>query len=223
MKILVVEDDVRIASAVRRGLERAGYQVDVALEGEDGLWRAREFHHDLLVLDLMLPGRSGAEICRALRGAGDWTPILVLTARDSEQDETSLLRSGADDYLTKPFTFPRLIARIEALLRRSAHAAPAPVEVGDLRLDSARRQCWRGEVEVSLTSREFAILNFLIRREGQVASKREILEGIWDDDYDGDPNIVEVYVKRLRRKIDEPFERHDLETVRGVGYRLGIS
>jgi DNA-binding response OmpR family regulator len=222
MKILIVEDDVRIASVVRRGLELAGYQVDLAHEGEDGLWRAREFHHDLLVLDLMLPGRSGAEICRALREDGDWTPILVLTGRDGEHDETALLRDGADDYLTKPFSFPRLVARIEALLRRSARGSPAPVEVGDLRLDSAGHRCWRGGVEVNLTAREFAVLEFLVRRAGQVASKREMLEGIWDDDFDGDQNIVEVYVKRLRRKIDEPFDRHDLVTVRGVGYRLGV-
>jgi DNA-binding response OmpR family regulator len=201
----------------------AGYQVAVARDGDDGLWRAREFHHDLLVLDLLLPGRTGIEICRLLREGGDWTPILVLTALDGEPDETGALRAGADDYLTKPFTFPRLVARVEALLRRGAHRRLAPFEIGDLRLDSAGHRCWRGDVEVTLTAREFAVLEFLVRRVGQVASKREILDGVWDNDFDGDPNIVEVYVKRLRRKIDEPFHHHDLETVRGAGYRLGAS
>jgi two-component system, OmpR family, response regulator len=223
MKILVVEDDKRIASALSRGLEMAGYQVVVARDGDDGLWRAREFHHDLLILDLLLPGRTGIEICRLLRQGGDWTPILVLTALDGEPDETGALRDGADDYLTKPFTFPRLVARVEVLLRRSAHRSVAPFEIGDLRLDSAGHRCWRGDVELTLTAREFAVLEFFVRRVGQVASKREILDGVWDNDFDGDPNIVEVYVKRLRRKIDEPFHRHDLETVRGAGYRLGAS
>jgi two-component system OmpR family response regulator len=220
---LVVEDDARIASALSRGLEMSGYQVVVAHDGDDGLWRAREFHHDLLILDLLLPGRTGIEICRLLRKSGDWTPILVLTALDAEPDETGALRDGADDYLTKPFTFPRLVARVEALLRRGAHRSLAPTEIGDLRLDSAGHRCWRADVELSLTAREFAVLEFLVRRVGQVASKREILHGVWDNDFDGDPNIVEVYVKRLRRKIDEPFHRHDLETVRGAGYRLGAS
>ncbi len=223
MKILVIEDDERIAATVSRGLQYAGYQVDVSTDGEDGLWRAREFHYDLILLDLMLPGRPGTEICRSLRQAGHWTPILVLTARDSEPDETGALRDGADDFLTKPFSFPLLIAHVEALLRRTAGGAPVPIEVGDLRLDSSRHRCWRGEVEVILTAREFAVLEFLVRRAGQVASKREILDGVWDHDFDGDPNIVEVYVRRLRRKIDEPFARHDLETVRGAGYRLCAS
>jgi len=220
VKILVVEDDARIASTVRRGLEFAGYQVDVAVDGDEGLWRAREFHYDLIVLDLMLPGRPGGQVCRQLRDDGRWTPILVLTALDSEPDETGALRDGADAFLTKPFSFPRLIAHVEALLRRTAGGAPAPIEVGDLRLDSARHRCWRADVEVTLTAREFSVLEFLVRRAGQVASKREILDGVWDYDFDGDPNIVEVYIKRLRRKIDEPFRRHNLETVRGAGYRL---
>jgi two-component system, OmpR family, response regulator len=220
VKILVVEDDARIASTVSSGLEFAGYQVDVAADGDEGLWRAREFHYDLIVLDLMLPGRPGGEVCRQLREDGRWTPILVLTALDSEPDETGALRAGADAFLTKPFSFPRLIAHVEALLRRTAGGAPAPIEVGDLRLDSARHRCWRADVEVILTAREFSVLEFLVRRAGRVASKREILDGVWDYDFDGDPNIVEVYIKRLRRKIDEPFRRRDLETVRGAGYRL---
>jgi two-component system, OmpR family, response regulator len=221
MKILLVEDDERIASTVARGLTLAGYHVDIARDGEDGLWRAREYHHDLLILDLMLPRLPGTEVCRRLRATGDWTPILVLTARDGEQDETRALREGADDYLTKPFSFPRLFARVEALLRRTARGGPAPVSVGDLRLDSVQHRVWRGDVEITLTAREFAVLEYLVRRAGQVASKPEILDGVWDADFDGDPNIVEVYVKRLRRKIDEPFGRHDLATLRGAGYRLG--
>jgi two-component system, OmpR family, response regulator len=220
MKILVVEDDKRIAAAVKRGLELAGFDVDVSLDGEEGLWRAREHHYDLIVLDLMLPSRSGLEICVALRGSGDWTPILVLTARDGERDETRALHAGADDYLTKPFSFPMLIAHVCALLRRIG-GAPVPVEVGTLRLDSARHRCWRADSEITLTAREFCVLEFLMRRAGRVARKSEILDAVWEYDFEGDPNIVEVYIRRLRRKIDEPFGRRDIETIRGAGYRLG--
>ncbi|MFN0280353.1 MAG: response regulator transcription factor [Kineosporiaceae bacterium] len=222
MKILVVEDDRRIATSVKRGLEFAGFDVDVSFDGEDGLWRAREFHYDLVILDLMLPCVSGLEICTSLREAGDWTPILVLTARDGERDETSVLHAGADDYLTKPFSFPRLIAHVQALLRRMG-SVPVPVEIGDLRLDSARHRCWRGDHEVTLTAREFSVLEYLVRRAGQVVRKSEILDGVWEYDFEGDPNIVEVYIGRLRRKIDEPFGRRDIETLRGAGYRIGSS
>ena len=220
MKVLLVEDDHRIAATLKRGLDAEGFSVDISPDGLDGLWRAGERHYDVLVLDLMLPGCDGFEISRRLRAQDVWTPILVLTARDTEQDETAALDSGADDFLTKPFSFPVLVARIRALLRRTAGGAPVPVQVGDLRLDIGQHRCWRGDTEVTLTAREFAVLEFLVRRAGLVVSKAQVLDGIWDDAFEGDPNIVEVYIGRLRRKIDEPFGRTDIETVRGVGYRL---
>ena len=219
MKVLVVEDDARIASAVKRGLDAEGFSVQVSFNGEDGLWRATEQHYDLLIVDLMLPGHDGFEICRVLREQGNWTPILVLTARDSEVDETRALETGADDHLVKPFAFPILVAHVRALLRRTSGTAPA-IEVGDLRLDPARHRCWRGPTEIGLTAREFSMLEYLVRRAGLVTPKFEILRGVWEYDFDGDPNIVEVYIRRLRRKIDVPFGRHDIETVRGAGYRL---
>ena len=153
-------------------------------------------------------------------GQGDWTPILVLTARDGEFDETRALDCGADDYFTKPFSFPVLVAHLRALLRRTSGGIPAPIQVGDLRLDSLRHRCWRGDTEIRLTAREFQVLEYLIRHAGFMASKAAILDGVWDYDFEGDPNVVEVYIRRLRRKIDEPFGRHDIETVRGAGYRL---
>jgi two-component system, OmpR family, response regulator len=219
MKVLVVEDDARIAGAVKRGLDAEGFSVEVSFDGDDGLWRASEHHYDLLIVDLMLPGRDGFEICRMLREQGDWTPILVLTARDGEVDETRALNTGADDYLVKPFAFPMLVAHVRALLRRTSGTAP-PIEVGDLRLDPARHRCWRGKTEIGLTAREFSVLEYLVRRAGLVTPKFEILRGVWEYDFDGDPNIVEVYIRRLRRKIDLPFGRQDIETVRGAGYRL---
>ena len=220
MKVLLVEDDRRIAATVKRGLDAEGFSVDVAFDGLEGLWKATEYHYDVLVLDLMLPGHNGFEISRKLRDQGNWTPILVLTAKDGEIDETQALDSGADDYLTKPFSFPVLIARLRALLRRTTGGAPAPIQLGDLRLDPARHRCWRGETEIGLTAREFSVLEFLLRRSGLVVSKLEILNGVWEYDFEGDPNIVEVYVRRLRLKIDEPYARADIETVRGAGYRL---
>jgi two-component system OmpR family response regulator len=219
MKVLIVEDDARIAAAVQRGLDAEGFAVEVSFDGDDGLWRATEHHYDLLIVDLMLPGRDGFEICRKLREQGDWTPILVLTARDGETDETRALDTGADDYLVKPFAFPMLVAHVRALLRRASGTAPA-IEVGDLRLDPARHRCWRGPTEVVLTAREFSVLEYLVRRAGLVTPKFEILRGVWEYDFDGDPNIVEVYIRRLRRKLDLPFGRQDIQTVRGVGYRL---
>jgi DNA-binding response OmpR family regulator len=181
---------------------------------------ATEHPFDLIVLDLMLPKKNGYQVCGELREAGNWTPILMLTAKDGDLDEAEALDTGADDDLTKPFSFPVLVARVRALLRRTGGGAPVPVEAGDLRLDSEARRCWRGDVEVPLTAREFAVLEHLLRRAGQVVSKPEILDGVWDHDFDGDPNIVEVYVRRLRRKVDEPFGHEAIETVRGAGYRL---
>jgi DNA-binding response OmpR family regulator len=220
MKLLLVEDDKKIAAAVRRGLEAEGFGVDVALDGTDGLWMATEGTYDLVVLDIMLPGRNGFQICADLRDAGDWTPILMLTAKDGDLDEAEALDTGADDYLTKPFSFPVLVARVRALLRRAGSQPPAPVEVGDLRLDPGARRVWRGDTQIELTAREFDVVEFLVRRAGQVMSKPDILDGVWDFDFDGDPNIVEVYIRRLRTRIDEPFDRHAIETVRGAGYRL---
>lgn len=220
MKILLVEDDQKIAAAVKRGLESEGFAVEVAFDGKHGLWLATEGSYDLIVLDIMLPSRNGYEICADLREQGDWTPILMLTAKDGDLDEAEGLDTGADDYLTKPFSFAVLTARIRALLRRTTGRNPAPVEVGDLRIDPSQRRAWRGDIEIELTSRQFDVLGFLVRRAGQVLSKRDILEGVWAYEFDGDPNIVEVYIRRLRARIDEPFERHSIETIRGAGYRL---
>ena len=220
VKLLVVEDDHKVATAVARGLAAEGFTVEVAGSGVDGLWRAREATYDLIVLDIMLPGRNGYQICADLRGAGDWTPILMLTAKDGDLDEAEALDTGADDYLTKPFSFPVLVARVRALLRRASGRYPAPVVAGHIRIDPGERRVWCHQAEVSLTAREFDLLEFLVRRGGQVLSKREILDAVWDYDFDGDPNIVEVYVRRLRRKLDDPGSARVIETVRGVGYRL---
>ncbi len=221
MKVLLVEDDAKIARAVRRGLEAEGYTVEVADDGVDGLWMAGESSYDVIVLDLMLPGRNGFQICAELRAGGDWTPILVLTAKEGELDEAEALDTGADDYLTKPFSFPVLVSRIRALTRRTlTHGGPAPTAVGDLRIDVARHRAWRGERELALTAREHAVLALLVRRAGDVLSKADILQAVWEHDFDGDPNVVEVFIRRLRRKVDEPYGRHSIETVRGAGYRV---
>jgi len=221
VKILLVEDDEKLAASVRRGLEAEGFTVEVSHDGNDGLWRATEGLYDLIVLDIMLPGRNGYRVCADLRSQGVWTPILMLTAKDGDLDEAEALDTGADDYLTKPFSFAVLVARLRALTRRAAGRDPLPLEVGDLRIDPAARRVWRAGRQISLTAREFSVLEFLVRRAGTALTKREILAGVWDDDFDGDPNIVEVYVRRLRRKIDEPFDHPLLETLRGAGYRLG--
>jgi len=220
VKLLLVDDDAKMAATLRLGLEAEGFNVELAFDGDDGLWKITEHRYDLIVLDLMLPKRNGFRICAEARAGGIWTPILVLSAKDGVYDETEALDTGADDFLTKPFAFEVLVSRIRALLRRTAGGAPAAVEVDDLRLDAARHECRRGDVLIPLTARELSVLEFLMRRAGQVIPKSTILEGVWDDDFDGDPNIVEVYVGRLRRKVDEPFGRHNIVTIRGAGYRL---
>lgn len=221
MRVLVVDDEVRLADGVRRGLEAEGWAVDVAHDGVDGLWHAREFRYDVIVLDLMMPGMSGWAVCAQLRADQDWTPVLMLTAKDGEWDQVDALDAGADDYVTKPFSHPVLVARLRALVRRGARERPTVLTVGDLVVDPAARSVTRAGTVVDLTSREFAVLEYLARRAGQVCSKREVIENVWDVDFEGDPNIVEVYVGHLRRKLDRPFGRTSLETVRGAGYRLG--
>lgn len=223
MRVLVVEDEKLLAAGLRNGLEAEGFAVDVALNGTDGLWMGRENAYDAIVLDIMLPGVNGYKVCAALRRTGIWTPILMLTAKGGEWDEVAGLDVGADDYLTKPFSFAVLIARLRALLRRGTGERPAVLEAGDLRLDPAAKRVWRGEAEVDLTAREFSVLEFLLRHQGSAVSKRKILEHVWDSDFEGDPNIVEVYVRRLRNKLDRPFDRVSIETLRGSGYRLAAS
>lgn len=220
MRILVVEDEPRVADALKRGLTAEGYAVDVVGDGAQGRWMATEHPYDLVILDIMLPGMSGYEVCAALRAANIWTPILMLTARTGELSETHALDLGADDYLTKPFSFMVLLARVRALTRRGPSDRPTMLQVGDLRADPAAHRCWRGDIEIELTAREFAVTHYLMRHPGDVVSKAAILENVWDSEFDGDPNIVEVYVSHLRRKLDEPFGRHSIQTVRGAGYRL---
>jgi DNA-binding response OmpR family regulator len=220
VRVLVVEDEVRLADGLRAGLAAEGWAVDVAHDGPEGLWRARETTYDAIVLDLMLPGMNGFRVCAALRAEEIWSPVLVLTAKDGEWDEVEALDTGADDFLTKPFSHPVLVARLRALMRRRAGERPPVLAAGDLRLDPAERRTWRGECEIDLTARELAVLEYLLRRPGEVVSKRDVLDHVWDDDFAGDPNIVEVYVGRLRNKVDRPFGREAIETVRGAGYRL---
>lgn len=220
MKILLIEDDAKLSAAVRRGLEAEGFTVDVAHDGNDGLWMSTEGRYDAIVLDLMLPGLNGFRVCADVRAAGNWTPIMMLTAKDGDLDEAEGLETGADDYLTKPFSFVVLVARLRALLRRAAERSPTPMEVSDLRIDPRRRRARRGDTEIELTAREFDVLEFLVRHPDEVLSKRDILAGVWEHAFDGDPNIVEVYVGRLRRKVDDPFDPPLIGTVRGAGYRI---
>ena len=221
MRVLVVEDEKRLAWSLRVGLEAEGFAVDVARDGTDGLWLARENEYDAIVLDLMLPGVNGYQVCATLRAEQNWTPILMLTAKDGEWDQVEGLDTGADDYLTKPFSYPVLVARLRAVARRGARERPTQLTAGDLRIDPAARRAWRGDTEVELTAREFSLLAFLARNAGDVMSKQRILDAVWDVDFDGDPNIVEVYIRHLRNKVDRPFGRDTIQTLRGAGYRLG--
>jgi two-component system OmpR family response regulator len=220
MRVLVVEDEVRMAALLRRGLAEAGYAVDVAADGPEAVWRATEFSYDAVVLDVMLPGLDGFEVCRRLRAGGCWVPVVMLTARGDVADRVQGLDAGADDYLAKPFSFAELCARLRALIRRGAPERPAVLAAGDLRLDPAGRRAWRGQAELELSSREFALLEFLLRHAGEVVTRTMILEHVWDVAFDPASNVVDQYVAYLRRKIDQPFGVVQLETVRGAGYRL---
>jgi two-component system OmpR family response regulator len=220
MRVLMVEDDVKMAGLVRRGLVEDGHAADVASTGEDAVWMAQAHPYDAIVLDVMLPGLSGFDTCKQLRSAGVWSPVLMLTARDGVEDRVAGLDAGADDYLTKPFSFAELLARLRALSRRGSVERPAELVVGDLRLDPAARRVWRGEVEAALSPKEFALLEAFMRRPGQVLTRLQLLEHAWDFAYENRSNVVDVYVRYLREKLDRPFGRSSLETVRGVGYRL---
>jgi two-component system OmpR family response regulator len=222
VRVLLVEDEIRLAENVRRGLNADGFVVDVVHNGDDGLFNAEVNDYDVVVLDIMLPGLNGYEVCRRMRAAGVWTPVLMLTAKDGEYDQADALDLGADDYLTKPFSFVVLVARLRALIRRGGPVRPAVLAAGDLTLDPASRAVRRAGEELSLTPREFGVLQFLMRHRGDVVSKTDILESVWDANYEGDDNVVEVYIGYLRRKIDQPYGRHAIETVRGAGYRLEV-
>jgi DNA-binding response OmpR family regulator len=220
VRVLVVEDEALLADAVARGLQHAGFAVDAVGNGVDALHEARETTYDAVVLDVMLPGLDGMSVLRQLRAAEVWTPVLMLTARDADGDVTAALDLGADDYLAKPFSMQVLVARLRALLRRGAPQRPAVLTAGDLRLDPATRRCARGGNGIELTAKEFALLEFLMRRADEVVTKTTIVEHVWDANFDGDPNVVEVYIGYLRRKVDAPFGCSAIETVRGAGYRL---
>jgi two-component system, OmpR family, response regulator len=220
VRVLLVEDELRMAGLLRRGLAGEGLAADVAATGEDALWMAEAHEYDAIVLDVMLPGLDGFETCRRLRRAGVWAPVLMLTARDGVEDRVAGLDSGGDDYLVKPFAFAELLARLRALVRRGERARPAVLVVGDLRLDPATREVARGPAAIELSAKEFALLETFMRRPGQVLSRLQLLEHAWDFAYENRSNVVDVYIRRLRRKIDEPFGRRSLETLRGAGYRL---
>src|SRR4051794_32140401 len=220
MRVLIVEDDKRMGAAIRRGLQAEDIVADVAVTGEDALWMADATEFDVLVLDVMLPGIDGFETCRRLRDAKVWTPIIMLTGRDSVSDRVRGLDQGADDYLTKPFSLAELLARLRALARRGPMERPVVLQVGELRLDPATRQAWRGDDEISLSSKEFALMEAFMRRPGEVLSQFQLLDFAWDYDYENRSNVVEVYVRYLREKFDRPYGLESLETVRGAGYRL---
>jgi two-component system OmpR family response regulator len=220
MRVLIVEDEVKMAALLRRGLVAEGMSADVAIKGEDALWMAAATEYDAIVLDVMLPGIDGFEVCARLRREGVWAPILMLTARDAVRDRIAGLDGGADDYLTKPFSYAELLARLRALVRRGPVERPTELVVGDLRLDPASRRVWRGDTELSLSAKEFALIETFMRRPGQVLSRFELLEHAWDYDYENRSNVVDSYIRFLRKKIDRPFGSNSIETVRGAGYRL---
>ena len=220
MRVLIAEDEPKMAGLLRRGLAEEGYSADVAANGKDALWMAEAVDYDAIVLDVMLPGADGFEVCRRLREQGVWSPVLMLTARDAVEDRVAGLDAGADDYLPKPFSFAELLARLRALARRGAPERPAVLQVGDLRLDPAARRVWRGEEELKLSAKELALLETFMRRPGQVLSRYQLIEHAWDYAYENRSNVVDVYVRYLREKIDRPFGRDSIETIRGAGYRL---
>jgi two-component system OmpR family response regulator len=220
MRILIVEDDAKLAGLLRRGLVEEGHGADIASRGEEALWMAEATPYDAIVLDVMLPGLDGFEVCRRLRGAGVWTPVLVLTARDAVEDRVTGLDIGADDYLSKPFAFAELLARLRSLARRGATERPATIAVGTLRLDPATHRVWREETEIVLSAKEFSVLEAFMRRPGRVLSRFDLLEHAWDDSYENRSNVIDVYVRYLREKIDRPVGVTSIETVRGAGYRL---
>jgi two-component system OmpR family response regulator len=220
VRVLIVEDQVKMASLLRRALRGDGVAADVAVKGEDALWMAGSTTYDAIVLDVMLPGIDGFETCRRLRDQGTWTPVLMLTARDGVHDRVAGLDGGADDYLTKPFALAELQARLRALARRGPVERPPVLEVGGLRLDPATRRVWRGETEIEVSTKGFALLQIFMGRPGAVVSRFDLLEGAWDNDYENRSNVVDVHIRQLRERIDEPFGVRSIETVRGVGYRL---
>jgi len=220
VRVLVVEDEKRLAAAVKRGLESEGFAVDVALDGTEGQWLANENAYDAVVLDIMLPGINGFQLCANLREAGNWTPILMLTAKDGDLDEAEALDTGADDFLSKPFSFVVLVAHLRALLRRGRKERPTVLRCGALCLDPSAHRCVRGDVTIELTLKEFTVLEYLMRRTGEVVAKAEMLEHLWDFTFEGGSNLIEVHVSALRRKIDAPFGCKSIQTIRGVGYKL---
>jgi two-component system, OmpR family, response regulator len=220
MRVLVVEDEKKLGELLGRGLREEGYATDIADRGEEALWMARAVPYDAIVLDVMLPGADGFEICQQLRAAGIWTPVLMLTARDAVDDRVDGLDAGADDYLTKPFAFEELLARLRALTRRTPIERPTVLEVGDLRLDPGAHHAWRDNTELELSNKEFALLELFMRRPGVALTRTQLLDGVWDMAFERRSNVVDVYVRYLREKVDRPFGRNSIETVRGVGYRL---
>ena len=220
MRVLLVEDEIRMARLLKRGLEEEGHAVDIAQDGPEGLWLATENPYGAVVLDVMLPGYDGFELCRRLRKAGKWMPVLMLTARDSVGDRVRGLDAGADDYLVKPFSLLELAARLRALSRRDDRSRPVVLAEGDLKVDPAAKRAWRGGTELHLSPKEFALLELFLRHPGHVLTRSQVIADVWDFAYDGGSNVVDQYVNYLRRKIDTPFGRHDIETVRGMGYRL---